>query len=76
MKKALTILLLLAMALSGMSVSGETGAEGTAEEQARIEYDYDHVTVGNTTPFDGSFFTTLWGSVTSDLDVQRQNTPG
>ena len=35
MKKALTILLLLAMALSGMSVSGETGAEGTAEEQAR-----------------------------------------
>ena len=32
---------------------------------------YDHVTVGNTTPMRGDFFTELWTNSTSDIDVRN-----
>ena len=32
---------------------------------------YDHVTVGNTTPMRGDFFTELWTNSTSDMDVRN-----
>ncbi len=32
---------------------------------------YDHITVGNTTPMRGDFFTDLWGNATSDADVRN-----
>ena len=31
---------------------------------------YDELVVGNPTPMDGKFFTTLWGNSTSDIDVR------
>ena len=31
---------------------------------------YDHLTVGNTTPMAGNFFTNLWGNSTSDADIR------
>ena len=33
--------------------------------------DYTHLRVGNPTPLTGHFFTSMWGSSTSDLDVQE-----
>jgi len=51
----------------------EEDKEDDLEEQELIpalEYDYDLLTVGNTTPFDGKFFTQMWGNVSSDLDVR------
>ena len=32
---------------------------------------YDHLTVGNTTPMHGDFFTEMWGNATSDADVRN-----
>ncbi len=68
----------LAAAFSEKAVTGnETEvytAESTVEESGEIlaapKYDYDHLTVGTTTPFDGDFFTEMWGDVSSDLDVR------
>ena len=37
---------------------------------AALTYDYDEITVGTTTAFDGNFFTEMWGTVVSDLDVR------
>ena len=31
---------------------------------------YDHITIGNTTPMRGDFFTSLWGNSTADTDVR------
>lgn len=39
-------------------------------EQLAIAYDYDHLVVGSATPFDGKFFTQMWGNATTDLDVR------
>ena len=41
-----------------------------AGEQLAIEYDYDHLVVASSTPFDGKFFTQMWGNDTTDLDVR------
>ena len=38
--------------------------------QSPLTYDYDELTVGTTTAFDGNFFTDLWGNATSDIDVR------
>lgn len=54
--------------------ASDAEAEGDAEagEEALppIEYDYDELTVGTVTPFDGKFYTQMWGNVSSDLDVR------
>ena len=48
--------------------------EESEEEEADAEEEdpelYNELTVGGTTPFSGSFFTKMWGTVVSDLDVQ------
>ena len=48
--------------------------EESEEEEADAEEEdtdrYNELTVGCTTPFSGSFFTKMWGTVVSDLDVQ------
>lgn len=78
MKKALILVLALLMAL----YSTLAFAEGAADEQPETEpiaeneqiqeivYDYDELTVATVTPFEGSFFSDMWGNVTSDLDVR------
>ena len=50
---------------------GYTAAEAVTlgVNAADIVY-YDHVTVGNTTPMSGDFFTEMWGNGTSDADVR------
>lgn len=46
--------------------------DSIGQEQAkRVEYDYDHLTVGNPTQMNGMFFTDLWGTNTSDIDVRH-----
>ena len=51
----------------------ESEAPGTSEQEQtiRVEYDYDHLTVGNPTQMNGLFFTDLWGTNTSDIDVRH-----
>ena len=51
-------------------VLGMPGQALPAQEQAPLTYDYDELTVGNTTAFDGHFFTDMWGNATSDIDVR------
>ena len=58
----LTAILLLMMQLSAFAESTE--AENTEPVV------YDHLTVGNTTPMRGEFFTSMWGNSTSDIDVR------
>ncbi len=55
---------LLALLLVLLMLTVSAAAEETAEK------DYTHLTVGNTTPFEGNFFTPMWGNITSDLDVR------
>ena len=75
MRKTLSIVLALLMLMLPIAGNAET-AEATEQEaetaeQIVIDYDYEHLVVGNTTPMNGRFFTNMWGAVTSDLDVQR-----
>ena len=46
------------------------GEEDSEEEIPSPVYDYDELVVGTTTPFSGSFFTDMWGYVSSDLDIR------
>ena len=62
MKKALS--LVLALLMLGLPLTG-------IAEQNAVSYDYEHLVVGNATPFNGRFFTDMWGALTSDLDVQK-----
>ena len=48
----------------------EAAEEAEEEKLPPVEYNYDELTVGSTTPFDGKFFTQLWGNDSSDLDVR------
>ena len=83
MKRALILLIALLVAFGGLTVRAEgetttptdatqTQTTETAEEEAfePITYDYNELTVGTVTPFDGKFFTQMWGNVSSDLDVR------
>ncbi len=63
MKKTVSILLTLVLLLSAL--------HAFAEDAALVPYDYDSITVGNPTPLNGYFFTTLWGNGTSDADVRH-----
>lgn len=48
-------------------------AEDEAPEAEAVpapEYNYDELTIGSITPFEGYFSTSMWGNVTSDLDVR------
>ncbi len=36
-----------------------------------VAYNYRELVVGNPTPMEGKFFTSMWGGTTSDLDVQQ-----
>ena len=80
MKKWLSLLiaamLLLCSGLPSLAeeAAGEDGElpEGEPEEAFVFpEYSYEELTVGNTTPVEGNFFTELWGNNTSDLDVRE-----
>ena len=55
-----------------VTTEAEAESEPTEEPEAPIQitYDYDELTVGTVTPFEGSFFTGMWGNMTSDLDVR------
>jgi len=61
MKKLIAWLLLFVMALTPCIV----GAEETAEK------DENTLIVGSTTAVTGAFFTDMWGTNTSDMDVRR-----
>ena len=52
------------------ATEAEDEEEDEEEPPLVIEYDYDELTVGAVTPFRGSFFSDMWGNVTSDLDVR------
>ena len=75
MKKTLSIVLALLMLMLPVAGYAETAEameqEAESVEQIIIDYDYEHLVVGNTTPMNGRFFTNMWGAVTSDLDVQK-----
>ena len=47
----------------------KTEAEAT-EEPVIPPHNYEELSVGNPTPMDGKFFTTMWGNATSDIDVR------
>lgn len=61
-----------AEAEDGEQPEGDAEPAETEEEDVfePITYDYNELTVGTVTPFDGKFFTQLWGNVSSDLDVR------
>lgn len=44
--------------------------DADAETPEKLVYDYDELTVGTVTPFNGKFFTQMWGNVSSDLDIR------
>lgn len=62
MKKFLTLFLAAMMAFSCIA------AQGAAEETAASAK--NTLTVGSTTAFSGDFFSDMWGSNTSDMDVR------
>lgn len=87
MKKLICLFLAILMLTGSMHVLGEEETvffddeeesvlfDGDAEDElANIElvpYDYDDITIGNPTPLNGQFFTSLWGNATSDIDVRH-----
>lgn len=65
MKRTLAVLLTFALLLVPYATLAETTGE-----QAALNYNYDELTVGNTMPLSGRFFTSMWGNGTSDNDVR------
>ena len=75
MKKWLGILLACILILNLLPAIGEEA--GTANADAREDrpgYDYNDLVIGNPTQMNGQFFTALWGSHTSDIDVRQLTT--
>lgn len=70
MKKALILVLILLMAFHGAMTFAEAPEGEETGGIQRIAYDYDELTVATVTPFEGCFFTDMWGNVSSDLDVR------
>ena len=80
MKRALSLLIVLLMAFQGFAALAEAAdavpaateeiVEAAEAPEPQIAYDYDELTVGTVTPFNGCFFTDMWGNVTSDLDIR------
>ncbi len=55
----------------GAGTSGQNDLpEGETYRIPWVEYSYEDLYIGNPTPMQGRFFTTLWGGTTADLDVQ------
>ncbi len=77
MKKVLGILLacILVLNLFPALAEGTDSPENAEGQNYRVSYDYNDLTIGNPTQMNGQFFTALWGSNTSDIDV-RQLTAG
>ena len=76
MKKWLGILLACILAFNLFPAAGEeAGIANTEAQEEQVVYDYNDLTIGNPTQMNGQFFTALWGSHTSDIDV-RQLTAG
>ena len=73
MKKYLGFLLACILILNLVSALGEEkdSSEGTEGQGYLVSYDYDDLTIGNPTRMNGQFFTALWGSNTSDIDVRQ-----
>lgn len=65
MKKTLTLLMIGLMVFLTLGVTNIM-----AQDAADIAYDYDELTVAGVTPTTGNFFCSLWGNVTSDMDVR------
>ena len=68
-----TVILAAACLATGMLSQPLFAEESEAQTEAAVEapvYDYDELTVGSTTAFDGKFFTEMWGNVSSDIDVR------
>ena len=74
MKKFLIILVMLLMIPAAVRAQEQTlilhDEETETEPPREIVQLQDHLTVGNTTPMSGKFFTELWEDVTSDNDVR------
>lgn len=77
MKKWLGILLACMMILNLVPAlaEGADSPENAEEQDYLVSYNYNDLTIGNPTQMNGQFFTALWGSNTSDIDV-RQLTAG
>lgn len=73
----LVVLLLFALAPGNAAYAkghghGKNASDAQKDAQdAWVDYDYQELTVGNPTPLEGKFFTSMWGGSTSDLDVQE-----
>ena len=63
-KRYLALLLFVSMILMVGLVPGAAG------QDAGIVNDYDELTVAGVTPMTGNFFCSLWGNITSDIDVR------
>ena len=80
MKKMLSLLMALFLALGGLTGFAEDGGlfvgddpfpTDEAENAAEVmPADLEHLVVGNTTPMRGQFFTEMWGNSTTDIDVR------
>ena len=75
MKKSLAMLLIgmmIFMIIGAAAVSAQDAPAEPAADTAAPEpvYDYDELTVAGVTPTTGNFFCSLWGNVTSDMDVR------
>lgn len=62
-RKILAIVLILILAAFGVNGYSETDRDAIAGK-------YDHITVGTVTGITGDFFTDMWGSNSSDIDVR------
>lgn len=79
MKKVLILLMILLIGLqAALAETAEIPASDVLAEAAEpapdplegIVYNYDELTIGTVNPFQGGFFTSMWGNMTSDLDVR------
>ena len=70
MKKLLAYFLALLISLTGVAALAEEPLIAAQSVAAETQTVYDELVVGTTTALTGSFFTDMWGSNASDIDVR------
>ena len=72
MKRILCLWIVLGLLTGLVRILLPARAEASGQDgSAWVKYDYRSLDVGNPTPMEGRFFTSLWGGTTSDLDAQQ-----
>ena len=70
-KRIIAFLLMVILTVGGLGAGAEEAEKEIVRVTVSVERADDHVTIANPTQLKGNFFSDLWDSATSDIDVRE-----